>query len=279
MFGYVLLNEKTLSEEEKKRFRAFYCGLCHTLKQDHGSLSRVILSYDMTFLTMLLSALYEPDEKCYDKKCVLHPLKKHSCVENDAMHYAADMNVLLAYHKCTDDVADEGSLRGRVGEKQLRNEAQAVEKKYPRQAKAVREALQELSKLEKEKTDDIDRVARLAGNMLGECYVWREDVFAPSLRGMGEALGRFIYLMDAYEDYDKDKRGGQFNPLCSMHDLPDYEQRMEDILTMEMAQCVKHFDFLPIEQDDKLLRNVLYSGVWGKYASLNQKRKDTTDHE
>ena len=91
---------------------------------------------------------------------------------------------------------------------------------------------------------------------------------------MGAALGRFIYLMDAYEDYDQDVRAGRFNPLTALHQEQDYEARMADILNMEMAQCVEAFDYLPIEQDAALLRNILYSGVWSRYAYLQQKRKE-----
>ena len=78
-----------------------------------------------------------------------------------------------------------------------------------------------------------------------------------------------------YEDYEEDEKHGRFNPLYALHAQEDYEERMQEILAMEMAQCVKAFDFLPLEQDEALLRNILYSGVWGKYAFLQSKRKET----
>lgn len=275
MFGYISINCKTLTDAEKARFRAFYCGLCHVLKARHGNAGRFTLSNDMTFLSMLLSSLYEPAETCYDERCVLHPAKQHHAVTSAATEFAADMNVLLAYYKCLDDVQDEASLRGRVGEKSLRNAYAAVEQRWPQKCVAVRRCLEEIAGLEREKTEDIDALARLSGQMLSETFVWKDDVFAPHLRQIGAALGRFIYLMDAYEDYDADEKAGRFNPLHALHGQDDYEERMQDILAMEMAQCVKAFDFLPLEQDEKLLRNVLYSGVWGKYALLQSKRKET----
>ena len=79
--------------------------------------------------------------------------------------------------------------------------------------------------------------------------------------------------MHAYEDYDHDLKHRQSNPLKSLHAQDDYEERMEEILTMEMAACVRAYDDLPIEQDDALIRNILYSGVWGRYAAIQQKRK------
>lgn len=275
MFGYIQVNCKTLSEEEKKRFRACYCGLCHVLHARYGNAGRLTLSNDMTFLSLLLSSLYEPDETCYDEKCVLHPVKKHQAVLSSAAEYAADMNIILAYFKCLDDVQDEGRLRGRVGEHALRQAYRQVQARYPQKCAAIKGYLEKTAALEKENSEDIDLLANLSGQMLSETFAWKEDVFAGHLRGMGQALGRFIYLMDAYEDYDEDIKKGRYNPLGKLHAQEDYEACMQDILTMQMGKCVREMDYLPLEKDAQLLRNILYSGVWGKYALIQRKRKET----
>ena len=274
MFGYVSVNPKALSEEGRQRFRAAYCGLCRELKARYGDIGRLTLSHDMAFLSLLLAALYEPTETAYDERCVLHPLKPHHAVIHAGTQYAADMNILLAYYKCRDDAEDEGSLRGRAGQAALRKACALVEKEWPRQSETVRDSLRALADMEKRGCDDLDALARKAGDLLGACFVWRQDAFAGYLRDMGAALGRFIYLMDAYEDYGEDSRRGRFNPLRTLHELPDYEARMQEILTVEMAQCTRFFNLLPIEQDLELLENVLYSGVWGRYAQLAEKRKE-----
>ncbi|MBO4378485.1 MAG: hypothetical protein J5889_05955, partial [Clostridia bacterium] len=233
VFGYISVNPTKLSEEEKKRYRAFYCGLCHTLGERYGSAGRVTLSNDMTFLSLLLSALYEPTETVLNERCTLHPARQHMAVLHEGTGYAADMNILLAYHKCEDDVADEASMRGRVGKRALKKPYEQVSKAWPRQAETVAECLSEIAGIESRETEDLDTLTRLSGRMLGECFVWREDAFAPYLRELGGALGKFVYLMDAYEDYDHDLKHGQFNPLKTLHAQKDYEERMEEILTME----------------------------------------------
>ena len=274
MFGYVSVNPQALSEEQKRRFRGFYCGLCHVLRARYGDIGRLTLSHDMTFLSLLLAALYEPEETRCEARCALHPLKTHPAVFHEAADYAADMNILLAYYKCQDDAADEGSLRGKAGRSALKKPFAEVASRWPAQSEAVRDSLERLGALEKQGCTDLDALARLAGQMLGACFVWKQDAFAPYLRDMGAALGRFIYLMDAYEDYDADVKHGRFNPLTALHGLPDYAQRVQDILVLEMAQCTRAFDLLPIQQDLDLIKNVLYSGVWGRYAQLTEKRKD-----
>ena len=275
MFGYIQVNCKTLSEEEKQRFRACYCGLCHALHARFGNAGRLTLSNDMTFLSLLLSSLYEPDETCYDERCVLHPVKKHRAVISSATEYAADMNIILAYFKCLDDVQDEDNLGGRVGEHALKKAYEKVQSRYPQRCEVIRQCLEKISALEKEDSEDIDALANLSGQMLSETFVWRDDVFAQHLRGIGQALGRFIYLMDAYEDYDDDLKHGRYNPLKKLHAQPDYEACMQDILTMQMGKCVNELDYLPLEKDAQLLRNILYSGIWGKYALIQRKRKET----
>ena len=273
VFGYISVNPTKLTEEEKKRYRAFYCGLCHTLGEHYGSAGRATLSNDMTFLSLLLNALYEPTETVLNERCTLHPARQHMAVLHEGTNYAADMNILLAYHKCEDDVSDEASMRGRVGKRALKKAYEQVKKTWPRQAETVAKCLSEIARIENKESEDLDALTRLSGRMLGECFVWREDAFAPYLRDLGGALGKFVYLMDAYEDYDHDLKHRQFNPLKSLHAQDDYEERMEEILTMEMAACVRAYDDLPIEQDDALIRNILYSGVWGRYAAIQQKRK------
>lgn len=274
MFGYVSINPQALTEAEKRRFRAFYCGLCRVLREAYGDVGRLTLSNDMTFLTLLLSALYEPDEQAYDERCALHPVKPHHAVTHACTRYAADMNILLAYYKCLDDAADEKSLRGRAGQAALKKAFMRVRADWPVQCQTVQESLAALTELEKAESTDLDALTRQSGRMLGACFLWRQDAFAPYLREMGDALGRFIYLMDAYEDYDADEKHRRFNPLRALHAQPDYEERMEEILTLEMSRCARAFECLPIQQDAGLIRNVLYSGVWGGYARLKEKRKE-----
>ena len=274
MFGYVSINPQALTEAEKRRFRAFYCGLCRVLREAYGDVGRLTLSNDMTFLTLLLSALYEPDEQAYDERCALHPVKPHHAVTHACTRYAADMNILLAYYKCLDDAADEKSLRGRAGQAALKKAFMRVRADWPVQCQTVQESLAALTELEKAESTDLDALTRQSGRMLGACFLWRQDAFAPYLREMGDALGRFIYLRDAYEDYDGDEKHRRFNPLRALHAQPDYEERMEEILTLEMSRCARAFECLPIQQDAGLIRNVLYSGVWGGYARLKEKRKE-----
>ena len=99
---------------------------------------------------------------------------------------------------------------------------------------------------------------------------------------MGQGLGGFIYLMDAYDDLDKDRRHGRFNALQQLADtLPpaEYEQRCHDLLTQQMGQCARQFETLPILKETpegQLLYNTIYAGVWSLYAPLRKRREGRT---
>ena len=107
MFGYIECNRSKLSKEEQERYRSVYCGLCRNLKLRYGELERMSLSYDMTFVILFLSSLYEPEERSENFRCGIHPLKNRAGVENCFTEYAADMTVALAYYKALDDWKDE----------------------------------------------------------------------------------------------------------------------------------------------------------------------------
>ena len=113
MFGYIGINRQELKVRELERYRAFYCGLCDTLRTRYGLGGQMTLTYDMTFLIILLSSLYELEEKKRFARCMVHPAKKHVQIKTAATRYAADMNMLLTYEHLMDDWADEKKLWSR----------------------------------------------------------------------------------------------------------------------------------------------------------------------
>lgn len=105
--------------------------------------------------------------------------------------------------------------------------------------------------------------------MLGEIFAWKQDFFAENLWDIGAGLGRFIYFMDAYEDYDADNKKKRFNPLKNLHEQNDYEEFCKETMQMLLSDAVSAFDMLPLESDLEILRSVLYNGVWMHYARMH----------
>lgn len=273
MFGYVITNPKTLPEERQKRFRAFYCGLCRALRTRHGLAGSVTLSYDLTFLALLLNALYEPQERSGSERCPAHPARRHPYILSPVMDYVADMNVALAYHKCRDNWIDDRNLIS-AGEGALLKRAYArVKGDYPDRCACIEAWLDEIRRLEQAGSTQVDLPVNATGQMLGELFVWpQRGDWADALRQVGDGLGRFIYFMDAYDDLPDDARKGRYNPLKSMMDRPDYEEICRMSMMMAVADATDAFERLPVVLDADILRNVLYSGIWSRYAYLQKKR-------
>lgn len=272
MFGYIVVNKPEMKFREFAVYQSYYCGLCRALKEKYGRLGQMTLSYDMTFLVMLLTGLYEPQTQRSVMRCVTHPLQKHSVSRNPFTEYAADVNILFSYYKCEDDWLDERKIGKYLFAALLRKKNNRVAKEHPRKALKMVENLNKLHEAEKRGDATIDETAGLFGEIMAELFVYREDEWADSLRKIGFYFGKFIYLMDAYDDIEQDIKKGCYNPFAERFGTEGFEEEARRILTMMMAECSREFEILPILQDAEILRNILYAGVWTKYEAVHARR-------
>lgn len=274
MFGYVNADKKEMTDEERSTYQAYYCGLCRELKRQAGAGAQICLNYDITFLAILLSGLYEPDEVTEPFRCRLHPTKKRFFHESEVMQYAASMNIVLSYYKLLDDYQDDH----KTSRKKIANRFEPVVKRvceeYPRQTQAIEDFVRDLSDAEYRQEDNLTVLSALSGDMLGELFCYKEeDVWNESLRSMGYYLGKFIYLLDAYDDMEKDRKNHNFNPMLRAIDKdPSYDAFCRQVLVSLIAECTKEFERLPILKNASILRNILYSGIWIKYDMIQARR-------
>ena len=271
MFGFVTASLKELTKEQKTRYNGVYCGICRQIRIRASQTARLALSYDMAFLALLLLSLYEPEETAGDRACNLHPIHPRPWVDNAYIQYAADMNVALAYYKAQDDWQDDQALSAKIKAGVFRKNYEAIAARYPRQCKAIAECIHKINQLEKENCANPDLPAGAFGELMAELLVWQEDMWAPTLRQMGMALGRFIYLADAAADYRRDKRKGKYNPYLAMNTGEDWP-RWEEYLVLAMGKCTAEFEKLPLVQDKPILDNILYSGVWCNFRRKKEGR-------
>ncbi len=274
MFGYVTIHEPELKVKDFRKYKAYYCGLCRTLKEEYGFAGQMTLTYDMTFAIILLSSLYESETVQEQHSCKVHPVRKQPMLRNEITSYAAAMNVLLAYYHMEDDWKDERKVASFFTKNMVRGKVRSIIEAYPRQSKAIRCSLKELSKCEREQSTDIDRTAGCFGRLMAELFVYRKDVWEKELRQMGFFMGKFIYIMDAYEDLPEDLKKGRYNPLREVCLQADYEKRIKEILCMMIAESAASFERLPCLVDVDILRNILYDGVWSRYNKIQMKKSE-----
>lgn len=274
MFGYVLVNKPELKIKEFDIYRSYYCGLCRALQKRHGLAGRMTLNYDMTFLIMILSDLYDVKEGCDCRRCILHPLEKRDCRKNEVTDYCADMCVLLSYYKCKDDWKDEHKLRARVAMLLLSRKAKRVAARYPEKAEFIEKKMNMLDIVENAKNVPVDKVAKVFGEVMAELFVYKDDFWKDELYKLGFYLGKFIYLLDAYEDIEQDIKTGDYNPFKQLYGGEGFDDQVLNLLLLMIGECTDAFERLPLVENVEILRNILYSGVWVRYGKAKLEKTD-----
>ena len=267
MFGYVLVNQKALSQPAFDRYRQSYCGLCRRLGILHGLRGRMTLSYDLTFLNILLSSLYEDEIPVESgaSTCPAHPFRAQAWRTTAPTDYCADMSVALHYYSALDKWQDDRSLAGRSLMALLQSRLPGIEQRWPVQCKAIQTELAALNQLESENCQQPDRVSACFGRLMAALFLYRQDHWSRELSTIGMTLGQYIYLLDAADDLEKDRKKGHYNPLYSYSEAPDWKLSLQQGMLDLMAQCTAAFEVLPCVADDDILRNILYSGVWTRW--------------
>lgn len=263
MFGYVNVNKSTLSQENTDKYKSFYCGLCHVLGDKYGLFSRITLTYDMTFMALFFASFYDEKITYSEKRCFVHPFKKHMAASCDALEYAAAMNVALAYHNCLDDWHDDKNVLKGIEAFLIKRHYKKIKKLYPQQCASIEKCIKDLSETEKKGILDPDLAANSFAELMGELFVYKNDENKELICSFAHDLGKFIYIMDAACDIKTDLRKEKYNPLVMVD-----KKSICDILNMLSNSYIKKFEELECVKDDELLQNILYSGIWIRFTQI-----------
>ena len=296
MFGYVQIRKAELKVKDYDVYHSFYCGLCRSLLKRHGIRGQVTLTYDMTFLVMLLSSYYESEVSVEKRRCIVHPAVKHEERITEMSRYGADMNVLLMYFHFVDDRIDEKSIKALGGIHLYQKAYRKIRDRYPYQCRGIVKALKDLRRIEQQGGRGCGRPARCDGalesarqeegwgsvaealaaadsfgDLMRVLFTYDEkDAMRHELQGLAFHLGKYIYLMDAYDDLQEDIRKGRYNPLAKVRteDAAEFRRRIGALLFDEAAKAAAYFEKLPCLQYRDILRNILYAGIWNRYDKM-----------
>ncbi len=286
MFGYVKPNANELLVKEYEFYRALYCGICHSMKKNTGSLSRITLTYDSVFLA-LVRMLYSDniEFKLEKKRCIAHPLKKKNVLkDNEAISYTARVFAILSYYKVKDDVCDEKFFKSLPGRslcpilKGAKRRADILELED-----IIRDKLSLIRTLELSSSSDIDGGANLFGELLGAVFSYGfsgDDKTV--LYECGYHLGRFIYCADAAEDYDKDRASGAYNPYVILYDKKDLTKENKQTIYTALVLICKRIeaavDLMPVPDGRdgimQIIRNVVYLGLTKRIEFLKNETEE-----
>lgn len=276
MFGYVKINKMDLTFREYEHYRGYYCGLCKSLKDNHGEISRLSLNYDITFLVLVLTSVYKPKSNIIEEGCISNPFKKKKKITNEITEYAASMNVLLTYYKLEDNLKDDNRLKDKLAYNIYKGTLKKAYERYPQKAEFIKNQLNILYNLEQEKNLNIDLVSNTFGNLMGEIFAYKNDQYEKELRKIGFNIGKYIYLLDAYEDLDKDYEKGRYNPFIEYIDKKEeLKIKVDKLISMSLGMLARSIDNLNIRFNTSIIENIVYSGVYLRYQNILEKGCET----
>lgn len=283
MFGYVTTYRPSLRVREDEYYRAQYCGLCHAMGKCTGCLSRMTLSYDMAFFSLLKGSLMGESVSFEKKRCIRHPLKKRLtvCFGHD-LEFSAYASAILTYHKIRDNVSDEKGIK-RLGARSCSALFRKMKKRgvesLPQVDSYVGEKLEELHTVEEARVRSVDIPADIFGDiisyMLSYGFEGKERIVAEKI---GQRLGRWIYMTDALDDYERDRSDGNYNPFVLLYDGKDFtEEELTSISYMlcgELDYAANAFDLVDDENTDRveIIKNILHIGMPEAAKKILQKK-------
>lgn len=283
MFGYVTVGNNQMTEEEYSVFSSYYCGVCKATGKLASQISRLGLSYDITFLAMVLSSLSE-DGETLCKRCIIHPRKKRRCqVLDNAVDFAASAGVILSYLKLKDDWADDRSIKALFGMAMFYRGAKRVKRILKREYPIIDEQLKILSKYEKAGSPSIDDTSEAFGKIL-ECLFTPEFVTDTNqkriLAWFGLNLGKWIFMIDAVNDLEKDIKSGSYNPFINAG-YTDFKTCAEDTklsLTLTLDGIATAFELLNVKRNRDIIAKIVYISLKEKQNTiLSGNRKDSNE--
>lgn len=267
VFGYLQIQKSELLVREFEAYKSVYCGLCKQMGKDYSFLTRLSLSYDCTFYAMLLMSVSRSCKGFKDGRCTFNPLKKckFALCESDCYSKASAFSVISVFYKLKDDLADEGFFRRILTRLLLlffSHWQKKAAKKYPEIDKYISEMTSMQSEAEADTNCSVDMAAHPTGHMLANVFALEaeNDTDRRVFYEFGYHLGRWIYLVDAADDIEKDKKKHNFNPFISLKE--EYtEERIVSALNQSLARAYDAYNLIDIKDFRGILDNMLLLGL------------------
>lgn len=285
MLGYVTVEKPELKLKEFELYSGYYCGVCKSISRRHGQLPRFVLSYDAAFLGLVMAGANDDRNEISREHCIIHPIAEKTIVRNTGIDYAADVMLILAWFNLLDDARDEGKLYAKAAMGLMRGKFNELKGAYPELTEKIEIQLTELSAMEKDRCANIDQVAESFAKIMQAIFTCdgreRTEDANSRLSDLGYHMGKWIYLMDAWDDVIDDIENGVYNPLIYRHDHRDDEPHedfrnriranVEFNLFMYLNQMGKAADALETNENSSIIDNIVHMGLLRRTEKILKK--------
>ncbi len=281
MFGYILPDKPNMYVKDYTLYRAHYCGLCKSTKKYYGNLMRFSVNYDTTFIDIMLRGLSGKKAVIGEGVCILNPLqKKPYVVQDEISERTTHLNVLLADFKARDDIADAPSAKKRLVKLFLSRKVSRARAALSAVASILDDAYIAQQEIERVRSDSFDRaadpfavaIAKIFETLLGEKYTENIGIIAYN-------LAKFVYVMDAVDDFESDIKSGQYNVFGQMYPdkrskrelLDEAEPELEQLLNGIIASIKEAYENVSITVNEGVVTNTLWYGLRARARAVINK--------
>ncbi|SHJ01128.1 DUF5685 family protein [Lutispora thermophila] len=292
MFGYVVPDKGEMKIKEYELFRAYYCGVCKSMGKNFGPLCRLGLNYDSVFLGIFLSSVNKESISLQRESCIANPVKKKWLVKNSkSVDFSADMNIILTYYKLQDHWIDEKKILSKIGQMALIPVYKRALKNNMESELRIKESLARLHDLEKRKCNSMDEAAdpfaELVKSIISLGCQWDNVNNKKAVEWMAYNIGKWIYIIDAFDDIEKDIKNKNYNPLLlqysySGEDTEVFKSKIrEEVgfnLIQALAQAASAFELLDMN-NKSIIENIIYLGMEKKTKSVLEGRSCSTNEK
>lgn len=281
MFGYLDVDKGKIEDGQRGLWQTFMCGLCMSTKNIYGNFPRTFISNDINFFNVLFHSVTQTDVELENKKCFSHPLKKRPILKTTPLtDELASANILLTYWNLFDDVQDGGSVAKKNALKLIKKAYGKARNVLPQTDEMLSEMYAELQSLEKSDCKVIDKVAHSFASLslqFGKLVL--KENSSENIETLCYNLGKWIYLIDALDDIEKDLKSGNYNVLVSCYnlkkatDIIPIKDEIQFIMYSVLNRIAQSYNDLNLTKYTCILKNVLYESIRGKTKEILDKYK------
>lgn len=287
MFGYVKPDKAELKIKEYETYKAIYCSLCKTLEKEYGLLSRFFLTYDATFFVLFLKSILQTSADCaHNGVCRFNPLKKCNYIDEDEiLKKAAALTVIMFYYKLRDNISDcafHKKILAFLIYPYIKIKFNKAAKKYSQYNDIIKTQMKRQGELEQSQNKSVDLACDPSAKALSE-------IFAVDVQGSEQeqlikrtayCVGRWVYLMDAFDDLEADIKSGSYNPFSAYYELKDISD-ISDKVTKEIIgrirltanEAAASFEKIDKGCYNSVVENIIFDGMENELNILINKKK------
>ncbi len=276
MIGYVKIYKPELKMKDYHVYNAYYCGICKSLGKRYGLIYRNLLNFDAVFLAIALDSINDFVCQLEDFRCILHPVrKKLRCTDSISIDYVTDITVYMTYKKLLDDVNDDNSLMAKIGTGAFKGAFSKASDELGKLGPVIEKYLLDLNNLENKKSDSIDETADCYGKIYREIFIHKlnnELEILPAIEWLGYNIGRWIYIIDAFDDIESDIKKERYNPILERYkynnndNVEIYKDSIRDrisfVLFAALNEASKSYDLIDKNVNSGIIKNILYEGLY-----------------